>query len=188
MIVRDLLVEPKRFSDLQRGLPGIPTNILTARLKEMEEGGIVRRRALPRPPGGVAYELTEMGAGLESAVLALGKWGAKVLGDPREAEIVTPDSMVMALRTTFQPKAGKGAAVSYELHFGEIVIHAAVKNGIAKVAAGPLPGADLVIEGGPGFRPMLAREITPREALKAGSVKVRGNKELLDRFVELFRI
>ncbi|HEU5481442.1 MAG TPA: helix-turn-helix domain-containing protein, partial [Candidatus Tumulicola sp.] len=105
MIVRDLLVEPKRFSDLQRGLPGIPTNILTARLKELEQSDIVRRRLLPRPSGAVVYELTETGRGLEAPVHALGAWGAKLLGDPRSHEIVTPDSLVTALRTTFQPAA-----------------------------------------------------------------------------------
>lgn len=188
LIVRDLLVGPKRFSDLQRGLPGIPTNILTSRLKEMEDAGIVQRRALPRPRGGVGYELSEIGLGLEPAVFALGSWGAKTLGDPREGETVTTDSLIMALRTTFQPKSAKGLTASYELRFGDIIIHARVKNGKVGVAAGPLPDADLAVEAGPAFRPLLAREITPREALKAGTVRIRGNAELLDRFVDIFRI
>jgi DNA-binding HxlR family transcriptional regulator len=61
LVIRDLLVGPKRFSDLQRGLPKIPSNVLTARLKELEEAGIVRRRAQALPAGGVVYELTEDG-------------------------------------------------------------------------------------------------------------------------------
>ncbi|MFN2460621.1 MAG: winged helix-turn-helix transcriptional regulator, partial [Candidatus Velthaea sp.] len=101
LIVRDLLVEPKRFTDLLRGLPGIPSNILTARLKELEHGGIVRRRLLPRPARGVVYELTEYGRELEPVVIELGRWGAKNLGDPRLDETVTADSLVTALRTTF---------------------------------------------------------------------------------------
>jgi DNA-binding HxlR family transcriptional regulator len=188
MIVRDLLVEPKRFVDLQRGLPGIPTNILTVRLKEMEAAGVVCRQVLPRPRGGVAYELTETGRGLEPAVHALGRWGAKRLGDPRPGEIVTADSLVSALRTTFQPSAASGVTASYELRFGDIAVHALIKNGAVAVAAGALPGADLIIEAGPSFRALIARELTPRDALAAGSIRIAGKADLLDRFVDLFRI
>lgn len=188
MIVRDLLVGPRRFSDLQRGLPGIPTNILTARLKEMEQAGIVSRRLLPRPAGSVVYELTADGQELEAAVFALGRWGAKRLGDPRNYETVTQDSLVMALRSTFQPKAAKGVNASYEFRAGDVVWHATIENGKLDAEPGPLPNADAVIEGGPALRTLMAREVTPREALKSGAVKLRGRKELLDLFVELFRI
>src|SRR5450755_253989 len=77
LIVRDLLVGPKRFTDLHRGLSGIPTNVLTDRLKELEQVGIVRRRLLPRPAGSIVYELTEYGQELEDVVLRFGLWGAK---------------------------------------------------------------------------------------------------------------
>src|ERR1700737_2507239 len=77
LVIRDLLVGPRRFTDLHRGLPGIPTHILTARLKELEEAGVVRRRVLPRPANSIVYELTEYGHELEEALQALGRWGAK---------------------------------------------------------------------------------------------------------------
>src|SRR5215470_4843058 len=83
LVIRDLLVSPKRFTDLHNGLPGIPTNVLTARLKELEQAGVIQRRVLPRPTGSVIYELTEYGAELENVVVQLGRWGAKSLGDPR---------------------------------------------------------------------------------------------------------
>jgi DNA-binding HxlR family transcriptional regulator len=189
LVVRDLLVGAKRFSDLQRSLPGIPTNILTARLKEMEAAGVVRRRLLPRPSAGVVYELTEMGSGLKPAVYALGRWGATLLGDPRPTEIVTPETLVTALHTTFQPKAAKGVTVSYELRFGPVTIHARVKNGVLTAAEGALPAADAIVEPGPAFRALLAREVTPREALTRGDVRmVRGSRSLLDTLTELFRI
>src|ERR1041384_1394007 len=105
LIVRDLLVGPRRYTDLRQGLPRIPTNILSARLKEMEEAGIVQRRVLPRPSGAVVYELTEYGAELEEVVLGLGRWGAKALGEPGDDEIVTVDSMIMALRSTFRAES-----------------------------------------------------------------------------------
>src|SRR5262249_26343166 len=105
LIVRDLLNGPKRFSEIQRGLPGIPSNVLTSRLNDLEDEGLVRRRAQARPAKGVAYELTEAGAGLEAPVVALGRWGARRLGDPRPGETVTEDSIAAALRTTFRPEA-----------------------------------------------------------------------------------
>jgi DNA-binding HxlR family transcriptional regulator len=69
MIVRDLLIGPKRFSDLHTGLPKIPTNVLTTRLKQLEAAGVAARRALPRPAG-VVYELTPRGQELETALAA----------------------------------------------------------------------------------------------------------------------
>lgn len=187
LVLRDLFVGPKRFSDLQRGLPGIPSNILTARLKELEENGLVQRRILPRP-GGVVYELSEAGRGLEPAVMELGRWGAKRLGDPRPEEIVTEDSMVMALRTTFQRDAAARVTASYELRLGEIVIHAIVKNGAVNVGKGPLEKPDLVIEAGPGIRAVMAQEISPEEALKAKIVRISGDRKLFPLFAQIFRI
>jgi DNA-binding HxlR family transcriptional regulator len=188
LIIRDLLVGPKRFSDLQRGLAGIPSNILTARLKELEEGGVIQRRILPRPHGGVAYELTPEGLELERAVIELGRWGAKRLGDPRPDEIVTEDSMVMALRTTFRPEAAKGVKARYELHLGDIVLHAVVQNGRAAIDKGPLDKPDLVINAGPGIRQVMAQEISPDEALKKKIAGISGDRKLFAQFAQMFRI
>src|SRR3712207_8023400 len=76
LIVRDLLLGPKRFTDLRRGLPRVPSNVLSARLKELEQSGIVRRRVLPPPAASAVYELTPYGQELEDIVLRLGRWGA----------------------------------------------------------------------------------------------------------------
>lgn len=187
MIVRDLLVSPKRFGELQRGLPGIPSNILAARLKEMEAAAIVQRRLLASP-NSVVYELTTAGAALEPAVIELGRWGVKLLGNPRNHEVMTIDSLVIALRSTFQPKAARGVTVSYELRVGDMILHARIVRGRLAVRPTPLPEADLTIEIGPALRDLLAGELTPRKALAAGLVEIRGNGALLERFVEHFRI
>lgn len=188
LILRDLFVEPKRFSDLQRGLPGIPSNILTARLKELEENGLVRRRAQPRPGGGVSYELTETGRELEPAVIELGRWGAKRLGELRPDEVVTEDSMVMALRTTFRREAAGKAKARFELRLGEIVIHAIIRNGAVTVGKGAIDDPDLVIEAGPGIRALMAQEISPDEALKSKTVRIKGDRALFPLFARVFRI
>lgn len=187
LIVRDLLVGPRRFSDLRRGLPKIPTNILSARLKELEQTGVVARRVLPRPASSVVYELTESGRGLEDAVLAFARWGAQRLGDQRDGEVVTTDSLIMALRTIFHSPA-RGVRLGVELRVGEIVLHARVDGVKLVVAEGPLARPDLVIEAGPGLKPLLAREVAPAAALADGSVRVIGDAALLSRFVEIFHI
>lgn len=188
LVVRDLLVGPKRFTDLHRGLPGIPTNILTERLKGLEHAGVVRRRVLPRPAGSIVYELTEYGMELEDVVLRFGRWGAKSLGEPRPEEIVTADSLIMAMRSTFRPEAARGLHLGYELRFGEIVIHVRVKDGTLEAAQGALPDADLVIETGPMLKALMAHEISPTEAIENGRVRLTGPPKLLARFVDIFQI
>jgi DNA-binding HxlR family transcriptional regulator len=188
LIIRDLLVGPKRFSELQRGLPKIPSNILASRLKELEEAGIVQRRAQPRPAGGSVYELTADGGELEEAVAALGRWGAQRLGDMRTGEIITDDSMAMALRAIFRPEAAADCDLTFELHVGEVVVNATVCNGAVRVGKGSLPAPDLMIEGGPQIRALLAGEISPADALKTGAARVRGKRALFGRFVQLFHI
>jgi len=185
LIVRDLLVSPKRYTDLLNGLPGIPTNVLAARLKQLEEGGVVRRRLDDRA---VLYELTEYGQELEAAVLALGRWGARMLTEPAPDEVVTPDSMVMAFRSTFRPEAAQGLTASFEVRLGEIALHVHVEDGEAHVDAGAAPAPDLVIETGPAIKALLAGELTPAEARANGSVRLTGDPRLLDRFAALFRI
>jgi DNA-binding HxlR family transcriptional regulator len=188
LVVRDLLVSPKRFTDLLRGLPGIPSNVLTARLKELEDAGVVRRRVLPRPARSIVYELTEHGMELEGVVFHLGRWGATLLGDPRPDEVVTVDSIITALRTTFRPESARGIDAGFELRLGEIVIHARVENEKVQVAAGPLPGADLVIEAGPAIKGLMSGEMSPADAIDSGTVHLTGNPDLLTQFAAVFHI
>jgi DNA-binding HxlR family transcriptional regulator len=188
LIIRDLLVGPRRFTDLRQGLPRIPTNVLSTRLCELEDAGIVRRRVLPRPSKSVVYELTAYGGELESTVLSLGRWGARALGEPGPDDLVTVDSLIMAMRSTFRPAAARGRDVSYELRVGEIVIHMRIAKGKLEVADGALPDADLAIDTGPAIKALMAGEISPAEAKANGSVHLIGPANLLARFVEIFHL
>ena len=188
VLVSDLIRGPKRFSDLQRGQPRIPSNVLSARLKELEEAGIVRRRALPRPATGVGYELTEYGRDLEDIVLRLGLWGARSMPEPRPEDIATADTLVLALRSTFRPEAARDLRAGYELRFGDLVVHARVDHGELEVDEGPLPDADLVLEPGESFHPLLTGALDPDEAIGSGRVRIEGEPELFERFVEVFHI
>ena len=107
LIVRDLLVGPRRYGELAAGLPRIPSNILAARLKELQAAGVLHRVPHSRV---IVYELTPYGRELEPVVLALGAWGFKAMGDPREEQIITPDSMTIDLRTAFRPQVAADPA------------------------------------------------------------------------------
>lgn len=188
LILRDLFVGPRRFTDLKRGLPRIPSNILSSRLKELEGSGVIQRTVLPRPDGSVVYELTDYGRDLEDIVLGLGRWGARTLGEPGPDDVVTEDLLVIAMRSTFQPEQAKGVKVSFELHVGEVVVHARIDDGHLETAGGPLEGADLTITTGPALKALMARELTPAEALDNGSVVIDGDVALLALYAQLFQI
>src|SRR5215216_5675527 len=113
LVVRDLLMGPKRYTDLREGLPGIATDILTARLRTLEEAGFVRRRELPRPAPATVYELTDGGQRLAPVVAALGRVGLGLIGDPRPEEDVRAERLVLALRLTFRAEAFADLAETY---------------------------------------------------------------------------
>lgn len=196
LIVRDLLVGPRRYTDLKQGLPRIPTNILSSRLKELQEGGVVRRVPLARC--GLVYELTPYGRAFEPIMLALGRWGFQTMGDPAEGDVVTPDSLTMALRTAFRPE--RAADADFELHVGDVALRALVRDRILTVTriappAPPVGGAapsgdpEGVIVAGPGIRRLIGGEITADEAIEQDvAAVVRGDSALLARFAEMFRI
>src|SRR6188508_245397 len=96
LVVRELLLGPKRFTDLRAGLPGISANILSQRLRELEAEGIVARDTLPPPAGVAVYALTPRGAELEPVVLALGAWGIRSPTLPRDAHVGV-DSVILSL-------------------------------------------------------------------------------------------
>src|SRR5262249_36558060 len=134
-------------------------------------------------------ELTPYGSQLEDVVARLGVWGAQSLGEARPNEIITADSMVLALRSTFVPAAARDLRASYELRLGPVTVHARVEEGAVRVAEGSLEDADLIIEAGPAIQDLMNGELSPAEALAEGTLRiVHGEVGLLDRFVQVFRI
>jgi DNA-binding HxlR family transcriptional regulator len=199
LIVRDLLVGPRRYTDLKQGLPRIPTNILSTRLKELQEGGVVRR--VPLANCGLVYELTGYGRGLEPIVLALGRWGFAQMGDPGPDDVVTPDSLTMALRTAFRPEvAASVPPADYEVHVGDVALRVQVDRDVLRIAqlappAPPVGGRvppgepELVFAAGPGIRRVISGELTPAEAIDLEVLAVvSGDATLLERFAAVFTI
>lgn len=199
LIVRDLLVGPRRYTDLKQGLPKIPTNILSTRLKELQEGGVVRR--VPLVNCGLVYELTPYGRELEPVVLALGRWGFQQMGEPEPGDVVTADSLTMALRTAFQPDAAAALpAADYELHVGDVTLRVQVDGRDLRITqlappAPPIGGRlpegepELVFAAGPGIRRVISGELTPADAIDQDVLAVvSGDGSLLERFAATFHI
>jgi DNA-binding HxlR family transcriptional regulator len=197
LIIRDLLVGPRRYTDLKQGLPKIPTNILSTRLKELQDGGVIRRVPLARC--GLVYELTEYGHELEPIVLALGRWGFRSMGEPKDGDVVTADSLTMALRTAFRPESAS-RPLDFQIQMGAVELRAQVSDGGLKVVqiappappiGGSLPSGEpeLRFATGPGIRHLIAGTLTPAQAVEQGVVTIlEGNLKLLKRFAELFQI
>jgi DNA-binding HxlR family transcriptional regulator len=186
LIVRDLLVGPRRNGELAAGLPRIPSNILAARLKELQAAGVIRRAPRSRI---IIYELTPYGRELEPVVLALGAWGFKALGDPREEQIITPDALTMALRTAFRPQvAASLPATAYAAHLGPAELLIRVQGATLDVTRGD-GAVDLAFATGPGIHRVISGKIAPDRAISTGVVEVlRGPGDLLDRFASTFHL
>ncbi len=197
LIIRDLLVGPRRYTDLKQSLPKIPTNILSARLKELQKGGVIRRIPLARC--GLVYELTEYGRELEPIVLSLGRWGFRSMGEPKHDEIVTADSLTITLRAAFRPERASGS-LDFQIRVGAVELRARVSDGELKVVqlappappvGGSLPSGEpeLRFATGPCIRHLIAGTLTSAQAVKEDAVTIlKGNLKLLERFTELFRI
>jgi len=188
LIVRDLLVGPRRYGELAAGLPRIPSNVLAARLKELQEAGVIRRAPRSRV---IVYELTPYGRELEPVVLALGAWGFKAMGDPREGQVVTADSMTVALRTAFRADVAAGLPpTAYAARLGPADLLVRVDGPALAVGRGDgAYAADLAFAAGPGIRRLISGELDPAAAIASGVVEVlRGPDDLLDRFARTFHL
>jgi DNA-binding HxlR family transcriptional regulator len=186
LIARELLHGPKRYTDLANGLPGIGTNILAARLRELEDCGVVQKRRLPPPAASTVYELTEYGSGLSEALYALARWGARTLGPPGPDDELYPEWGVNAFPALFDADAARGLTETYVLTIGEDVFTARIVDGRLSTTVGPADDADLRVEVDmETFFALTSGELEPGEAVRSGRAQIDGGVEALER---LFRL
>jgi hypothetical protein len=161
---------PKRYTDLADHLPGIGTNILAARLRDLETYGIVTKRRLPPPAASRVYELTEYGRALETVLRELALWGARSLGPPTEADELFPGWLEGAVATVLAPIAPLGR---FEFRVGNEV--ASLVDGEAR--PGTIEHADVVVEGdAEGVYHMFVDR-------RLDGVSVEGDRELLEQLI-----
>jgi DNA-binding HxlR family transcriptional regulator len=187
LVVRELLLGPKRFTDLRAGLPHASSNILSERLRDLEQGGVIQRRKLPPPAASWVYELTEWGRELEPIVTKLGAWGARSPFPPETQEI-NADSIVLALRSLFDPEAAADLSATYELRIGEERFRVKITSGELDLNRGPAtePTASIEVPDAPTFAAALTGELPLDDALSSGAVQIEGGKQAAKRFLRLF--
>ena len=188
LVVRELLLGPKRFTDLRSSLPGISPNVLTQRLQELEQVSVVQRRKLEPPASTWVYELTEWGRGLEVVVNELGRWGARSPALPRGSSL-SVTSLILSFRNMFDPAASAGFSASYELRFGEDRFHAEVADGRLEIERGAARRPDAMLRSDPDtLAALVYGHADLAEVLRSGKLAYEGDKAALKRFLRLFTL
>jgi DNA-binding HxlR family transcriptional regulator len=171
LVVRELMHGPKRYTDLAEHLPGIGTNILASRLRDLEANGIVTKRMLPPPAASRVYELTDYGRELRTVMRELALWGARSLGPPTAEDELFPGWLANALDTVLAPLAPPGR---FEFRIGEEI--ASIVDGEAM--SGPVEEPEVVVSGDPEW--IFYLFVDNRLDL----VTVEGDRELLEQLID----
>jgi DNA-binding HxlR family transcriptional regulator len=186
LVVRELLLGPKRFTDLRDGLPGVGPDVLAQRLRDLERAGIVRRGTLAPPAGSRIYELTEWGRELEPVLIALGRWGSRA-PFPRGGAGLGVDAFVVALKTLFDASEAGGISESVELHLDGQRFHARVRGKRLEVVRGSAERPDAIIRGDTrSLSAVLWHGRRLGDARAAGDIVIEGSRPVVERFLTLF--
>lgn len=188
MIIRELVLGPKRFTDLRTGLPQASPNVLSQRLRDLEQARVVQRRTLPPPAGSKVYELTEWGRELEPVLEALGRWGARAPLSPPEVGM-SLDAHILSLKTLFDSELADGFGAELELRLGEQRFRAEVAGGRLDILAGEARAPGAIIETDHGTLLALAhRRRVLEDALETGDAVIQGDTRVVKRFLGLFTL
>jgi len=186
LVVRELMLGPKRFTDLRDGLSQASPNVLAQRLRDLEEAGIVQGRKLPPPAASAVYELTEWGLELEPVLQTLGRWAARSPHLPEGADIGL-DSFVLAMRTMFNSGRAAGWRASFELRLGVHTFRVRIADGEFDIVRGAAEHPDAVVV---GEVEVLAGVVFGGQPLAGathgGQLEVTGDDDAVARFVTLF--
>ena len=187
LVVRELVLGPKRFTDLRAGLPHASPNVLSQRLRELEQAGVIRRRTLPPPAGSRVYELTEWGAELGPVVTLLGHWGARAPTRP-DADQISPDAIMLAFRAHFDAERARDLRATHEVRLGDSRYTVGIADGELDLRRGEAEDPDLVVETDPETLGMvIGGERSPADAVDSGAMKVEGaGRRDLERFFAVF--
>jgi len=176
LIVRELLLGPRRYNELLEDLPGIGTNLLADRLKMLTEIGVVRQRPARTDGRAKAYELTPFGAELRPSVLHLARWGMRLLGDPPPGAVTRPRWGFLAVQALIQPGSVDSIDEDYEFRVDGEVFHISVRDATANAAAGPAENPAMVaVTDTATFIRIGSRRITPFEAVASGVLTLTGD-------------
>lgn len=186
LVIRELVLGPKRYTDLRTGLRGVSTDVLSQRLRQLEQAGVLLQVTLPPPTAARVYELTDRGRELEPVLHALGRWGSREPLQGRDREM-TVDAFGVALSTVFDPQRAHGldATVALVVDGDHLVV--AVHDGLLELRRGEPDQPDARIQSSvTALREVLWRGRPLDEAEADGSVMVGGLRSVVRRWVKLF--
>ena len=182
LVVRELLHGPKRFTDLRAGLPHLSADVLSQRLRELMQAGVVSRSKLPPPAGSRVYELTAWGRELEPVVISLGRWGSR--GPFPDTDMpLGADALMIALKTLFDRSLADGLDSVIEIVLGEDRFRASVADDGLEIVRGAAERPDATIEGDPAT---LAAVLWHGRPVDDGAIVIDGDRAAAGRFLALF--
>ena len=188
LIVRDLAVAPRRFTDLLAGLPGVGTSLLSERLRTLEDDGIVRRAVAPPPARGVVYELSEDGRRLADAIAPLSRWGAGRLESTVDDEF-RPEWMAFTIKSMFRPAESVGVHDCYEFCLGAFTLWVLIDDGTIQILDQAPRTADLVVTADvPTLAALGLGELSPVEAQASGLASYQGDPAAGERALRLLGV
>jgi DNA-binding HxlR family transcriptional regulator len=182
-VMREMMLGPRRFSDIRAALPGLSANVLTQRLEELEAASIVQRRKLPPPASVQVYELTPWGLEAEELIKVLGRWAAS--SPHKEPGPMSPVSVILSLRTMFSAERAGDMHAAVGLHFGAETYRAEIGGGAIKVDRGGIEDVEALFFGDQNaFVASLYGGVPLGDV--ADRLTVTGNPDLIDHFLHLF--
>jgi DNA-binding HxlR family transcriptional regulator len=187
LVVRELLGGPRRFGDLIDGLPGIGTNLLSERLRELQDADVIEKRTLPPPAGSTVYELTDRGRALGGVAIALAWWGYEYLGAPAKGDEFRAHWFMVVGQAAFRPQAAGDARITCEMRTSETdVSHFRIEDGQFRIFQGPAADPDITLSGAPrDFIELFTGQVAPEKAV-ANNIELDGDLETLETVLESF--
>jgi DNA-binding HxlR family transcriptional regulator/putative sterol carrier protein len=186
LVVRELLLGPKRFTDLQADLPGVSADVLSQRLKELQGAGLVHRRRLAPPAPAWVYELTGWGAQLEPFITGLARWASQSPTLPVHAPI-SAGSLILSLRALFAPDTAAGFDATVALRFGDEEFRVRIAGGAFEVTRGDGGRADVALDTDTATLTGLLHDgLDLAEARRTGKLQLTGDQRVARRFLALF--
>jgi DNA-binding HxlR family transcriptional regulator/putative sterol carrier protein len=187
LIVRELVLGPRRFTDLLEGLPGVSRNLLTERLRGLERDGVVERKELPAPAARLVYELTADGRELADAMIPLIRWGAKHLDARKADESFRPRWSAVGMAGLADRDAAKGIHETYQYVVGDTAFHFTVDDGSIEVHDGQADQAAVVVTTDEKtYADLASGKISTSSAVSRGALTFSGDAPAVDRLRRIF--
>lgn len=185
LVVRELLFGPKRFVDLETGMPGVSTNVLSQRLRQLEAAGVVRRQRLGPPSRAPVYQLTEWGKGLEPVLVQLGRWGARSPRKKSRAPLGV-DSVMLAFEVHFDPArfTGPPVTVRFEIGDDDFTVQVTGDSRDPSISRGRGGSPDAIVETDLStMRSLVIERARPATARRSGRLAVTGDQQAVGRLL-----